>query len=120
MHKTFFKKPRKNKYGNKKSRCALNHIHDSAFEASHCNNLLKKREKGEIADFKSQKRFDLHGKDGKKVAAHYVDFLVLNNDGTEVVNECKSRGTVTPIWKLKKALFECEYQDIEYITVWMN
>jgi hypothetical protein len=71
-----------------------------------------------IKDYKSQKSYPLHGKDGKTVCTHYVDFLVTNNDGSIEVHEFKSRGTVTLLWKLKKALFESEYPDIPYTVVW--
>ena len=56
--KTFWKK--KNKYGAKKCRCNLNHIHDSAFEARYCNELLLRQKAGDIAEFETQKKF---GKD---------------------------------------------------------
>lgn len=119
QHKTFWKKT-KNKFNAKKSRCALNHIHDSAFEASYCNTLLKKLENAEIKEFVTQKRFDLHTPDGKKICAHYPDFLITNFDGSQCVHECKSKGTVRPEWKLKKALFEYEYKHIKYHVIWMK
>ncbi len=74
----------------------------------------------EFAEFSTQKRFDLHTPDGKKVCAHYPDFLITKHDGSQYVDECKSKGTVTPLWKLKKALFEYEYKHIPYNTVWMK
>lgn len=115
---TFWKK--KNKYGAKKCRCNLNHIHDSAFEANYCNELLLRQKAGDIAEFETQKKFDLHTPDGKKVCAHYPDFLITMFDGRQYVDECKSKGTVRPEWKIKKALFEYEYPDINYNVIWMK
>jgi len=117
--KKWVNKEAKSKYGNKSCSCNLNHIHDSRFEARHCNHLGLLKRAGEISEFISQKRFDLHGTDGKKVASHFVDFLLMYEDGREEINECKSRGTVTAVWRLKKALTEHEYPNIPYTVVWM-
>jgi len=115
---TFWKKTT-NKYHNKRCKCNLGHIHDSRFEAGHCNHLQLLQKAGEIKEFRSQKSFQLHSAKGKTVCSHIVDFLITFPDDRQVVHECKSKGTVTQIWKLKKAMFEHEYGDeIEYIVVW--
>ena len=108
----------KNKYRNKRCRCNDGHMHDSKGEAGYCNDLALQVKAGVIEKYESQKGFDLHGKDGKKVARHYVDFLIHHFDGKKEVHEYKSKGTVTSVWRLKKALFESEYQDIPYIVIW--
>jgi hypothetical protein len=108
----------KNKYGNKRCRCNLDHNHDSRGEAGYCNDLQLREKAGDLAEFETQKRFDMHGKDGRKVCSHYVDFLLTDFDGKQEVHEYKSKGTVTTTWKLKKALFEAEYPDIPYIVIW--
>ena len=118
MNNTFWKK--KNKYGAKKCRCNQNHIHDSGFEANYCNELQLRVNAADIKDYETQKRFDLHGRDGKKVCSHYPDFLIEKFDGTKYVDECKSKGTVTSTWRLKKALFEHEYPEIQYNVIWMK
>jgi hypothetical protein len=110
---------KKNKYHAKKCRCNQNHIHDSKFEAGYCNDLQLRLLAADIKDFETQKRFDLHTPDGKKVCAHYPDFLITKFDDTQYVDECKSKGTVTPLWKLKKALFQYEYPHIPYYVVWL-
>ncbi len=94
-------------------------MHDSQFEARHCNHLNVLVRAGEIKSFLTQVGFDLHGVNGKKVARHYPDFLLTHNDDTQEIHECKSKGTCTQVWKLKKALFELEYIDIPYTTIWM-
>lgn len=108
----------KSKYRNKRCRCNDGHMHDSKGEAGYCNDLALQVKAAVIEKYESQKRFDLHGKDGKKVASHYVDFLIHHFDGRKEVHEYKSKGTVTAVWKLKKALFEQEYPDIPYIVIW--
>ena len=117
--------PKKDKKGvpianrRKRCRCTLGHNHDSQFEARHCNHLNMLVKAGEIKSFLTQVGFDLHGVNGKKVSRHYPDFLITNNNDTQLVHECKSKGTCTQVWKLKKALFELEYTDIPYETIWM-
>jgi len=106
---------RKNKYRNVRCRCNANHMHDSKGEAGYCNDLALQVKAAVIMKYESQIRFDLHGKDGKKVGAHYVDFLIHHFDGKKEVNEYK--GVKTSVWKLKKALFESEYPEIPYIVI---
>ena len=116
--------PKKNKMGKplanrrKRCRCQLDHIHDSQFEARHCNKLRLLKKAGEIKDFKSQPHY-VFRVNGKRVCGHYPDFIVEHLDGTFEINECKSAGTKTEVWKLKKAIFEILYPEIPYTVIWM-
>ena len=116
--------PKKNKMGKpltsrrKRCHCQLDHIHDSQFEAGHCNKLRLLKIAGEIKDFKTQPYY-IFRVNGKRVCGHKPDFIIENLDGTCEINECKSKGTVTDVWKLKKALFEILYPDIKYTVIWM-
>ena len=107
---------RKNKYRNTRCRCNAEHMHDSKGEAGYCNDLALQVKAGIIEKYESQKRFELHGKNGKTISRHYVDFLVHFFDGRKEVHEYK--GFCTEVWKLKKALFEAEYPEIPYIVIY--
>jgi len=100
-------------------RCHSDHMHKSKFEASVCNTLRLRKLAGDIADYKSQPRFELKV-NGKKVCNHYPDFLILNNNGSEEILEAKSDGTVTQLWRLKKALTEILFPDIPYKVEWQK
>ena len=106
----------KNKYRSIRCRCAQEHMHDSKGEAGYCNSLQSLVDSGDIAGYKTQVSFDLHGRDGKKIATHRVDFLPEFFDGHLEVHEYK--GFQTDIWTLKKALFEHEYHDIPYVVIY--
>ena len=108
----------KNKYRAKRCRCNQNHVHHSRGEAAYCNDLALELKAGEFAVYETQVAFELHAVNGKKVAVHYVDFLVTGFDGKKEIREFKTKGTVTPVWKLKMALCEYEYPDIPYIVIW--
>jgi len=110
----------KNKYGAIRHRCKQDHIHQSIGEAAVCNELeiRKSFAKSDVAFYKSQVKFILKVK-GKFVANHYVDFLVEYKDGRKEILEVKSTGTVTALWKLKKALTEILYPKIPYKMRWI-
>ena len=109
---------RKNKYKARRCRCLAGHIHDSKGEAGYCDGLFFQIKSGDLCEYEVQKKFELHGKDGKWVANHYVDFYLTDFDGNHEIHEYKSKGTVTPLWKLKKALVEHEYPNIPYTVIW--
>lgn len=106
----------KNKYGAKRCRCMNNHMHDSKGEAGYCNDLTLRTKAGDIAEFEIQKTFILHDKNGKRISAHRVDFVVTYFNGKKEIHEYK--GCQTEIWKLKKRLTEVEYPEIPYIVIW--
>ena len=106
----------KNKYHAQKCRCLNEHMHDSKGEAAYCDGLYFQVKSGDLMEYEVQKRFDLHGINGKKVAAHYVDFLLTDFNNKQEVHEYK--GVQTQLWKLKKALFEHEYPNIPYIVIY--
>jgi len=112
-------RPGRTKYNTRPARChcTAGHNHDSRVEAQHCNRLAARLAAGRIADYKTQKRFDLVV-NGRLVGRHYVDFLIEQNDGTQSIVEVKSPGTVTEIWKLKRALTEVLFPHIPYTVAW--
>ena len=111
MIKSFFN-PNKSKYKNKSCRCLQGHIHRSRFEAQVCNNLhfeYKESIKKGLCKIETEKRFDMIVSD-IKICSHYVDFLIVFKNGDKIAVEAK--GFATPVWKIKKKLFEALYSDI--------
>ena len=103
----------------KRCKCGAGHIHDSQFEARHCDRLRLFKKAGEIKDYKSQPHYIFRVK-GKRVCGHYPDFIVEHLDGACEIHECKAKFTSTSTWRLKKALFEILYPDIPYTVIWME
>lgn len=108
----------KSKYHSTRCRCRQEHMHDSKGEAGYCNDLALRVKAADLAEYEIQKKFELHGRDGKRVSNHYVDFLLTDFDNKQEVHEYK--GFATELWKLKKALFEHEYPEIPYIVIYIS
>lgn len=91
-------------------------VFDSKAEAEYYCTLKLLERAGEIVGFETQPRYEIIpsfiGPDGKKVqATHYVaDFKVKYKDGREEVIDVKSKVTKTPVYRLKKKLFELRYK----------
>ncbi len=54
---------------------------------------------------------------GAPICTIVPDFLVVTRDGKTEVHEIKSKPTMTPVWRLKKKLFEVLYPDIIYRVI---
>jgi hypothetical protein len=108
------KKNKASKYKNKKTECLLHHLHDSKFEASHCDKLLFLVRAKEIISYEIQKRFPLHV-NHFFICNHIVDFLVHLEDDQMRVEETK--GAKTKDWVIKKKLFEAIYPNIKYVVI---
>lgn len=106
----------KSKYKNKSCQCLQNHWHDSIREAHYCNGLEVLKKEGEIKDYQGQVTYRLMVND-QKVCAIIVDFLVTNKYGAQEVHEVKSYITCTPVWNVKRKLFESLYPNIAYIVI---
>jgi len=87
---------------------------DSKKEANYYRELCLRKKAGDIYDFKLRPKFILQPayiKNGKKVRAitYTADFLIINNDGSQVVIDVK--GFESNMFKLKKKIFEYVYKD---------
>ena len=107
-----------NKYRNVK--ITINgHKFDSKGEAARWFELVMLQKAGKISDLKRQVPFTLldafKDSDGKTVRAVkiVVDFGYTENGG-EVVEDFKSPATRTPVFRLKKKLFQHRYPHIEF------
>ncbi len=49
------------------------------------------------------------------VGAYYADFVVVELDGTKRVYD--SKGVTTPLYKLKKKLFQAAYPDLRIVEI---
>ena len=104
---------RKNKYGAKKT-TVDGHLFDSLAEARHYKELKLLQKAGVILDIELQPKFEIvpsykHPETGRKIAATYykADFRVTYLDGRVEIVDVK--GTRTPVYALKKKLFESKY-----------
>lgn len=105
------------KYRNKRScNCIARHWHDSIKEANYCTMLYMLKKNGDIKDYETQVTFDFKVA-GHKICSHRVDFLITDKAGAQEVHEVKANITMTPLWNIKRKLFESLYENIPYIVV---
>ena len=99
------------KYNNKKT-VIDGHTFDSKREAKRYEKLKDLQERGKITGLQLQKKYvlqDKYVKNGKGIRAieYVVDFEYTDSEGNLVVEDCK--GFRTPVYKLKKKMFEYRY-----------
>lgn len=99
----------KNKYNNVKT-----HGFDSKKEFNRYQELLLLEKAKEISDIKTQEKFVLYGKGGSKICTYKADFVYIEKDGTIVIEDVKSKATVTPVFRIKWKLLEDNYKDDIY------
>ena len=97
-----------NKYGAKRTVAKDGLKRDSKFEASIADELLLRKQAGDIKDYESQYRVEIwvyreNGLAAFKVS-HKVDFRIHHNDGSFELYEAK--GVETPDYKWRRRLLE--------------
>lgn len=102
------------KYGNKKITIDGIEFH-SMLEGAFYQKLKAYKEAGKIYDFKMQVPYVLHGANGIAICKYKLDFEIEENETTtEKKKRCvEVKGYFTAVAKLKKKLFEAEYQELE-------
>ena len=91
---------------------------DSKKEATRYSELKLLKMSGEIKSFTLQPTFLLlkgyRRSDGKKIRdiTYRADFFVNYPDGHGEVEDVKSLGTITEVFKIKRKLLEAKYPDI--------
>ena len=117
-------KSKKSKYGNKK--VEIDEItFDSIAESRMYLELKSKQKNGEILFFRVQPRYRLidsqkkHGKTHRS-ADYIADFEVHHTDGSIEVIDVKSKGTITPVFKLKEKVFHSVYPHKLTLKQWKN
>ncbi len=108
---------RKNKFGAK--RTEYNGVmYDSLREAWYARELdLRRKAKNDydrVVKVVRQPRFPIMIND-KKICEYVADFAVSYADGREEIIEVK--GYETPVWRLKKKMFEAAYPDKKLVIV---
>lgn len=88
---------------------------DSKLEAYTYLELKRLHECGAIASISLQYPFELHSRSGKVICKYVADFVCKLPTGKVIVVE--SKGVATPVWRLKKKLFQADYPDTKLIEV---
>lgn len=105
-----------NKYGNKKV-VVDGHPFDSKREARRYKELKLLERAGKIKDLELQPKFELiptvrTEHETLYKVSYYADFRYVDcNSGKVIVEDVKSKGTITSVYKLKKRLFIQKYGD---------
>ena len=101
-----------NKYHAKKIK-TVDGVFDSQKEYKRWNVLKVLQRSKKISNLERQVKFELQPSfklNGKTIRgiSYYADFVYLNEEGDQVVEDTK--GFRTPVYKLKKKMFEYKYQ----------
>jgi hypothetical protein len=105
---------RTNKYGAKRTELD-GFTFDSRAEARRWSVLRLMERAGEISDLRRQVTFPLYV--GDWLLAHYKADFVYVRAGKRVIEDVKSKPTITELFKLKAAIFRLQYgQDIEVVS----
>lgn len=112
-----------NKYHNKKT-IIDNITFDSIREAQRYCELKLLKKAGEISNLELQPSFVLletFKKNGKthRAIKYIADFMYCDTarGGVVVVEDVKSKATMTPVYKIKKKLFESKYPEFSLTIV---
>lgn len=97
-----------NKYGAIRTTAKDGLKRDSKFEASIADELLLRKQAGDIKDYDSQYKvemwaYDQNGKPAMKVS-HKIDFRIHHNDGSYELYEAK--GAETTDWRMRRKWLE--------------
>jgi len=91
-----------NKFKAKKVRLD-GYVFDSKKEAAYYQKLKLRLKAGEITDLEIKPIYELRGYGGKKICKMIPDFRYREN-GILIIDEVKSKITITPVYRLKKKL----------------
>ncbi|MEF3306665.1 DUF1064 domain-containing protein [Paenibacillus sp. GYB003] len=111
---------RRHKYGAQKTKID-GHTFQSLAEANYYKQLKLLQRAGEVTDIVLQPKYEIipsyRGRNGRKVSATYyiADFLVTYKDGRQEIIDVK--GYITPVYALKKKMFEYRYPDLTITEV---
>ena len=96
-------KARESRFGAVPTETADGQKFRSILEADYYNRLWVQQRAGLIETIEREVRYELTV-NGVLVATYYLDFRVKYTDGHTEYVDCKSQPTVTPLYKIKKAL----------------
>lgn len=101
--------PKGNKY-NAKGRTYNGHYYDSTYERDYAINLDWRKKAGEIKEWFPHVKIDLRIND-KHITNYFVDFKIINLDGSVEYHETK--GFETDLWRLKWNIFHALKDEID-------
>jgi len=104
---TWYQRKQENKYHSKRTEYGGEIFH-SKKEANFAWELDMRKKARDIKDVKRQVKIPLDV-NGYHICNYIIDFVVIENDGTETWTECK--GFETETWRLKWKLTEAVYAD---------
>ncbi len=87
---------------------------DSKGESQRYQYLQEELEKGVIQDLKIQVKLPLYNTFANKVIGHYIADFIYEYKGRQIIEDYKSAGTVTAVFRLKQAMIESYYQTKVY------
>jgi hypothetical protein len=94
---------------------------DSQAESRRYGQLKLLQQAGEIQDLICHPRFLIYDgvtREGKRERIWYEGDFEYREDGARVVEDVKGgTATITPMFRLKKKMFLCQYHDIEFRVV---
>lgn len=111
---------RTHKYGAKKTKID-GHTFASLAEANYYKQLKLLQRAGEVIEIILQPKYEIipsyRGRNGRKVpATNYIaDFRVTYKDGRQEIIDVK--GVITPVYSLKKKMFEYRYPELTITEV---
>ena len=94
---------RESKFGAVPTETADGQKFKSILEADYYNRLWVQKRAGEIETIEREVRYELIV-NGIMIATYFLDFRVKYTDGHTEYVDCKSQPTVTPLYKMKRAL----------------
>lgn len=115
-----------NKYGAKKTKAKDGMVRDSKYEASVADELLLRKQAGDIKDYESQYKVicEAYDKEGKLafVVKHKVDFRIHHHDGSYELYEAKGKETGDYIFRRRclETLWLPMHKDHTYTVVKQN
>lgn len=111
------KSAKKNRLGNVARKTEYNgRWYHSAMECEYAKELDFRKKAGDILEWKPQHKIDLIV-GGVKICAYWIDFRVVNKDGSITMVECK--GLETETWRMKWKLCMVLKEQIEPGAEWI-
>lgn len=99
---------------------------DSIMESRFYLRLLEMKAEGQIKNFEMQHTYELQpgfrdkiSKKAIRAITYIADFVVVQNDNSVIAVDVK--GEETPVFKIKKKMFQYKYPDIRFMCMrWVN
>ena len=91
------------------------HLYHSKKEGNYARDLDLLLKAGEIKSYRKQVTYPLKV-NGKLICKIIPDFVIIDKNGLEIVQEVKGRATDS--WRIKWKLFDALYPDLKKEIIW--